>query len=367
MKECNHCILHDGIKGVKINDVGTCNYCEWDRVMNKRYPISDKLFKEQMQEIKEKGKNNRYDAVIGISGGCDSSYLLKKMVENDVRCLAVHWDNNWNTDTAISNMDNITNHLKVDLKIRRIPRRIYDNLCKSFLLASTPDADIPNDIALATVLYQEAKQENIKSIINGHSFRTEGTCPTGWTYMDGKYIESVNKGFLKTDLTKFPNMTLMNWLNWLDIKRYRPLYYLDYRKPQAKKELEKIGWIDYGGHHAENMYTKFVGGYLWYLKFNQDLRYVSLSAQIRNDHITKTQAKEQMKKQTFSVSDENDILPMIKTRLFFSDQEFDDMMNSKVKSYKDYETYDFRKYRELFIEYKDNLPQTFIDKYIEGL
>ena len=40
----------------------------------------------------------------GVSGGCDSSYLVHLMVELGVRPLAVHFDNTWNSPTATSNI-----------------------------------------------------------------------------------------------------------------------------------------------------------------------------------------------------------------------------------------------------------------------
>lgn len=367
MKSCSICILNDGIKGVKINDLGVCNFCDWDRKMNVLYPICDHKYVKMLDEIKTNGKDSRYDAVIGISGGLDSSYLLKQMVDNGVRCLAVHWDNNWNTSIARDNIFNITDNLGVDLRIRHINPGVMNNLNKSFLLASVPDADIPNDIALATVLYEEAEREDIGFIINGHSFRTEGTCPNGWTYMDGKYIESVNDAFLKTDLSSFPNMNLKRWLNWLCIRRVRPLYHLDYRKPSAKDELKDIGWVDYGGHHAENLYTKFVGGYLWKYKFNQDLRWVSFSAMVRNGHIDRDLAFREIREPSICQEDEEFLVGLVKKRLGFTSDEFNNMMSFPVKCHLEYETYDFSRLKQLFVEFKDFLPKTFIDKYVEGV
>ena len=67
----------------------------------------------------------------------------------------------------------------------------------AFLKASVCDADAPSDIAIYTVLYETAAKEGIKYIFNGHSFRTEGTSPISWTYMDSKYVRSVHKRYGK--------------------------------------------------------------------------------------------------------------------------------------------------------------------------
>jgi hypothetical protein len=362
MKYCKKCVLHDGIKGVIIGNDGICNYCSWDMVMNKDYPISSSIFNKQVDHIRKLGKGRRYDAVIGLSGGTDSSYLLKLMVDSGVRCLGVHFDNNWNTRIAWENMVCLTDMFGVDFRVRHVDPDMYDSLCKSFLYASTPDADIPNDIALASVLYQEAEAEDIPFILDGHSFRTEGTCPTGWTYMDGLYIKSVNKQFLNVDLSGFPNMLLRDWLRWLPIQRPRLLYYVDYVKPKAKEVLKKLGWSDYGGHHMENRYTVFIGTYLWGRKFGQDLRYVSLSAMIRNGHIGRDEALRVLKEPL--VCPEY-IVSEVKSRLGFSDDEFDAVMNLPVRDHCCYETYDFSRLGQVFGEFRDVLPKTFLDKYVD--
>jgi len=362
LKTCKKCILYDGIKGIVIGADGLCNYCHWDKEMNKDYPIDAVSFDRLIDTIKNKGKGHLYDVVIGLSGGCDSSYLLKMMVESGVRCLGIHFDNNWNTDIAKENMDVLTNCFGVDLHIRHVGKEMYDGLCKSFLLASTPDADIPNDIALAVVAYQEAEVNDIPTILDGHSFRTEGTCPVGWTYMDGKYIDSVNKRFLNIDISTYPNMLLRDWLRWISIPRLRPLYYIDYNKEKAKNELSEIGWNDYGGHHRENRYTMFVGSYLWKNKFHQDLRYVALSAQIRNKHITRVKALEVLKEPVFCPME---LLFEVRKRLNFTCDAFECMMKSPVKTHEDYDTYDFSKLGQIFDEYRDVLPKTFIDKYVD--
>ena len=47
--------------------------------------------------------------------------------------------------------------------------------------------------------------ENIKYILNGHSFRTEGTSPISWTYMDGRYVKNVLNNTSENNKTKTAN------------------------------------------------------------------------------------------------------------------------------------------------------------------
>lgn len=359
---CKKCVMHTGIKEVVLDKNGICNFCHWDEQLNHEHPINKVSLDRLLNKIRERGRGREYDVVIGLSGGTDSSYLLKKMVENKIRCLAVHVDNNWNTKTAIENMDAITSELGVDFHIRRLDKKMYNMLIKSFLLASVADVDAPLDIAIVAVPYQIAEKYDIPTIIDGHCFRTEGTAPLSWSYMDGKYIESVNSQFMKADLSKYPNLLLRDWLRWLSIPRYRPLYYIDYVKAEARKELNKIGWVDYGGHHCEHRFTIFVGAYIWAKKFNYDLRYVAQSAMIRNHQMTREEVLRNLK--TPQVCPQ-DIIDDVKKNLGFTDEEFDTMMKLSPKNHFDYEYYDFANMKQIFDEYRDLLPRTFIDKYVD--
>ena len=75
------------------------------------------------------------------------------------------------------------------------------------------------------------------------------------------------------------------------IKVYQPLEYVDYNKKQAGEVLkDKLNWKDYGGHHFESIFTRFVASYILPTKFNIDKRKVSLSAQVRTGKISRDNA-----------------------------------------------------------------------------
>src|SRR3546814_12227789 len=66
-------------------------------------------------EMKGRSRGRKYDCIVGVSGGCDSSFLLIKMVELGLRPLAVHFDNTWNSPIATQNIYNVIDKLGVDL------------------------------------------------------------------------------------------------------------------------------------------------------------------------------------------------------------------------------------------------------------
>lgn len=223
--------------------------------------------------------------------------------------------------------------------------------------ASVPEIDTPTDIALATVLYDAASKYGIKHIWEGHSFRSEGISPPGWFYMDAMYIKRIHEKYGDGDLGNLPVLWIDKWIEWISkekIKKFRPLYYLDYDKELNKKMLaQKYGWQWYGGHHMENRTAYFVNNYYLPKKFGIDLRYSEYSALVRAGRMTRSDALVAIKKEK---PFDNDILEEIKKRTRTSDQEWAEIMNNPPSHYTEHETYKkmFEEKREYFYDlYKE--------------
>lgn len=182
--------------------------------------------------------------------------MIYLAVQLGLRPLAVHFDNTWNSKQAVENIHNILKKLDIDLFTYVVDNQEYDDINRSFLKSGVLDWDSATDIGLASVLNMAAEKYKLKYIFEGHSFRTEGISPLGWLYMDGKYIESVQKKHGTVPLKTFPNMLLPQFIKWtvvLGIKKIRPLYYINYVKKDAMSLLtQEYGWKWYGGHHLEN-------------------------------------------------------------------------------------------------------------------
>lgn len=370
---CTRCIYDETVPNVSFdpND-GVCNYCRQIETLEAEYPIGTEgkvRLEKMVDDIKAAGRGKKYDAIIGVSGGCDSSYLVHQMKEvYGLRLLAAHFDNTWNSTVATENIQNVLEKLNVDLFTIVVDNKEYDDIYRSFLQAGVKDIDIPTDIALATTLYRAAEKFGIKYMIEGHSFRTEGVAPLGWVYMDGKYIQSVHNQFGKLPMKTFPNLWLKDQLRWMlfgRIKKVRPLYYLDYDKEAAKQLLaEKYGWQWYGGHHLENRFTAFVHSYFFPQRWDIDFRIAGYSAYCRNGWMTRKEAMNLMRQPPHI---ESGLVDFVRKRLGYSDAEFERIMNLPKKSYRDFETYKetFEKMRPFFwAMYKlDLVPKSFYMKY----
>lgn len=288
-EECPRCLFTS--EYAKIGET-QCNYCDiHDQLENNSRP--ENLYRD-LYKISLAGREKRYDCLIGISGGLDSSLLLYLAVKKwDLRPLVIHFDNGFNNEAAESNMKNLCEKLNVNSITYRLDKHEYTNLNLAFLEAGVPDADIPNDIAMTKLMYETAKQHGIKWILNGHDFRTEGSTPAAWTYMDAEYICDVYEQFTGEELKNYPLLTFWDQIKYAfkGIKQIRPFHYGIDREKFEKEMKEFIGWKDYGGKHAENIYTEYVGAHLLPNKFNIDKRIVYLSAQIRSGKLDKSEAK----------------------------------------------------------------------------
>jgi len=341
--ECKNCLYNINIPAINFDNEGICNYCRQHNELDNIYPFHEEGRTKLLQivaEIKADGKNKKYDVVVGVSGGCDSSYLLHLAVELGLRPLAVHYDNTWNGTKAVENIKAITDKLNIDLYTHVADNKEVCDILHAFLKASVPDIDCHTDIALAATHYIAAEKYNIKYIWEGHSFRTEGISPPGWFYMDAKYIKKIFQKFGGKKIKTVPLLTLTKWFKWMlvdKIKKIRPLYYLDYNKEEVKELLKnKYQWQWYGGHHMENRLSYFCNNYYLPLKFKIDLRVCEFSAFVRSGYWSKQEAiSELVKPKPFDES----ILTELCNRLNISLDTFLSYMALPPKTYKNYPNY----------------------------
>jgi N-acetyl sugar amidotransferase len=371
-QRCTRCLYDDTVPSISFDENGVCNYCQIHDQMNIQYPTGaegNKILFKIADQIKKDGRGKKYDVAVGVSGGCDSSYMLymcKKML--GLRPLAVHFDNTWDSTIAVENIQSVLKALDVDLYTYVVDNEEYDDIYRSFFRAGVPEIDAPTDMALTTVLYMAAEKYGIKYIFEGHSFRTEGISPLGWVYFDGKYIESVQKKFGTYPLKSFPNLWMKDFIRWTavrNIKRIRPIYYMDYRKKEAMALLSsEAGWEWYGGHHLENRMSAFCHTYIFPGRFNTDQRTLGYSALVRSGQLSR---EDGMKLLAEPIHVDQDLVEMVKKRLGFSDEEFDHLMHMPKHTWREFQTYKktFERTRLFWwLMYKlDRVPKSFYIKY----
>jgi N-acetyl sugar amidotransferase len=372
LKICKRCIYDQTTPGIEFDDEGICNYCHMIEKLIHDYktatPEGEEKFAQIVEEIKRKGKGKKYDCIIGVSGGTDSSYLVHLAVKMGLRPLAVHFDNTWNTSIATENIRKVLGKLKVDLYTHVVDNKEMDDIYRSFLKANVMEVDAPTDLAISELTYRAAAKYGIKYVLEGHSFMAEGISPLGSAYNDGKYISGIHELYGKIHIKTYPLMTFWRFLKWIlffRIKKIRPLWYIPYSKEVAKQILEtEYGWSYYGGHHLENRLNAFCHSYYYPLKFNIDQRNNSLSASARSGYLTREEALEEYRK---SPHIEPDLVEYLKKRLMLSDEDFNTIMNASPKTFREYKTYKkrFELLRPLFyiLAKAQLVPMSFYLKY----
>tara|TARA_R110001599_G_scaffold9386_3_gene46391 strand:- start:6719 stop:7813 length:1095 start_codon:yes stop_codon:yes gene_type:complete len=334
-------------KEISFDNNGECNFCKHYDTVEKAEVFSDERGQEKLDllvsQIKKKGKNKKYDVLIGLSGGVDSSYvayLLKK--KYNLRALAIHLDNGWNTELAVANVEQIVKRLDIDLITNVLDWEEFRDIQSSFLKSSISNIEIPTDHAIWATLIKTAGKHGISYIVAGNNVVTEAIMPESWLYgsKDSKLIRSIHKKFGKLKMKTYPYLTTFNFFEYLILRNIRwvpILNYIPFVKEDAKKLLiDELGWRDYGGKHYENIFTRFFHAYYLPEKFGYDLRKCYLSALVCSGQMERADAIKELENPPASKSLLNEDRDYVIKKLLLNNNEFDEIMNNPNKEYTDY-------------------------------
>ena len=353
-QQCKRCIMDTSCDiDIFFNSMGECNHClRYDELLSSRVVQNnkEKILEDVVSKIKLAGKGKEYDCIVGVSGGVDSTYVAYLTKELGLRALAIHFDNGWNSELAVKNIERVLNKLDIDLYTYVIDWPEFRDLQRAFLKASTPDGEIPTDHAIFALLWQEANKRGIKYIISGMNFTTESISVPSWSYghSDWRYIKDVHKKYGTIPLKTYPhfNFTYLFYINIIrNVRTISILNYVDYNKEYVMSILQdKLGWEYYGGKHYESIYTRFYQSYILPKKFGVDKRYGHLSDLINAGQLKKEDALVEIKKPPYPVNMQEQDKVYVTKKLGLNLEEFDSIMTSKVKSFRGYKnSFDFVK------------------------
>lgn len=343
---CSRCIMDTSDPDIKFDEQGVCAHCRrYDMELPKRVYKGDEArmkLEAVVSRIKRDGNGKEYDCIIGVSGGVDSTYVAYLTRQLGLRPLAIHFDNGWNSELAVSNIEKTLKALDIDLHTYVIDWPTFRDLQLSFLKASTPDGEIPTDHAINALLFHEASRRNIKYIVTGMNFATESMAVKAWAYghSDWKYISAVHKRFSKVKLRRYPHFSFLHLFWWTFVKQIKSvsiLNYIDYNKEQVMKQIkEELGWVYYGGKHYESVYTRFFQGYILPEKFRIDKRRGHLSDMILSGQMTRVEALKAMQEKSYDDELLEQDLAFFKKKFDLREEEFSELMRLPLKSFRDY-------------------------------
>ncbi|MBK7706927.1 MAG: N-acetyl sugar amidotransferase [Acidobacteria bacterium] len=361
---CSRCVMDTTDPKITFNDEGHCAHCidYLNSGVNDRFrrKMAEEQLKRLIERIKRSGKGKDYDGIIGISGGVDSSYLAYIAKQFGLRLLAVHLDNGWNSETAVSNIKKITASLGIDYQSYVLNWDEFRDLQLAFLKASVPEAETPTDVAIPAALHYYAAEYDVKYILSGGNLATEGILPKSWHYdaKDLKYFKHIHRTFGSTRLSGFPTFGYKREMFYKLIKGIEIVYPLDlvpYERAAAIATLERsCEWKYYGGKHHESRYTRFVQSYLLYKKFGIDYRRPELSVRICLGGISRDQALEELKQIPYNPTSIAEEMRYVAKKLEISDEELQQIIDLPAKWFWDYPNDDkklsliYNTYRRIF-------------------
>lgn len=296
--------MDDSAIEITFDGNGNCNYCSEYLRASDLLGAADRQqgggageLEKLVQDIKLRGRGKPYDCIVGVSGGVDSSWVLVNAVRLGLRPLAVHMDNGWNSNLAVSNIANLIEELGVDLFTYVINWDEYRSLMEAFFAADVIDIELLYDNALHEVCYSQAKKYGLRSILSGSNFSTEGLrMPATWAWeskWDGRNIVNIGRR-VGAKVKTFPLFTTLKWLVYTYVYRIKWVAFLDlldYKKESALSALEAdYGYTRYPYKHYESVFTRFYQGYILPRKFGVDKRRVHLSSLVASGQMSREEA-----------------------------------------------------------------------------
>ena len=364
--------------GITFNSEGTCSFCDVHDRMESAFPLGEagrETVRRQADEMRRAGRNSRYDCVVGVSGGRDSTYTLWYCVTQlKLRPLAVHFNDGFGNPIAGENMVRTCQRLGVELRTITSDWRESKDLKIAFLKASVPDMEEGTDLGIATALYGVAAKEGIRHLVIGQSFRTEGIAPLSWNFLDGRYLRAVHKQFGTVPLRRWQpadpgfNLGVKEMFYYAFVRRIKTvtlLYHLDYVRTEVDELLvSELAWKSPGAHYSDDLYQSLIY-YLNRIKFNIDRRLFNYSALVRSGQMSREVALHRIS--SINSIEEESVIALCIKRLGLTRAEFDAIVAAPPKTFHDYpNNYALLKLLRVPIKLMSRLnliPESAYDKY----
>ncbi len=362
-KQCTKCILDtNDDKNISFDEKGVCNYCnkfyqEYDQYLKMPPQEKENNLKKMVEIMKVDGKGKKYDCICGISGGVDSSFIAAKAKEYGLNALLVHFDNGWNSELSVKNIEQICKYTGFDLYTYVVDWEEFKELQLSYIKAGVLDWEVPTDHGLWAVILKKAKELDIKHILIGANYQTEGVLPLPMRYdkADLKNIKDIYNKFGKGgSFRSFPVYKFWNHmylkLVW-GLKLDSMLYFMEYNKTASKQYLiDVVGWRDYGGKHYESIFTRFYQGYILKEKFGYDKRKAHLASLICSGQMSRQEALAELEKPSIDPVILKGDLEFFLKKMGLEKEEFEKIMRTPPvphENFKSYSTFEYPLFKKI--------------------
>lgn len=344
MKVCNRCLMDETDPQITFDENGYCNHCTKYFETAKTVLFSRPALDGVVDKIKKVQKGNKFDCVLGLSGGTDSSYVAYLAKELGLRTLLVHFDNGWNTPESNINVEAVVKGTNFEIITKTCDLEEYRDLQLAYLKSGVRNIEVITDHAIQATIFKIANEYDVKYLLRGTNLTTEGILPRIWghRYNDLTNMKSIHSKHGSMKLKTYPSMSLLNF-SWQiivkGVKTVSPLNYLDYNRQKAIETLQsEWGYVDYGGKHCESILTRFFQNYILPTRWGIDKRRAHLSSLICSNQITRAKALEILKTPQYTEEEYRRDREVFIKKLRITDDELDYYLQLPKKKHEDYDT-----------------------------
>lgn len=241
-RSCSRCILSDDVPGVSIGEEGQCSVCagydrqwgNWDEIRATRRVSLEKLL------LKAKKKSRFYDALVPLSGGKDSTYVLYLCREQfHLKCLAVTFDNGFLSEHAKENIRRACEALETDHAYFSLDRKLMMRLYRYSFLKTGYFCPICLS-TMGAIIPRIQKAFEIPICIKGTSRRTEEHVSKEFFVCSDDFVENL---LLGSPLEKEARLLLEPAGIIKSPRAIQLPEYLDWNYDEIYSTItEKLGW-----------------------------------------------------------------------------------------------------------------------------
>jgi len=274
MERCNSCVIPKSSHSIRF-DGDTCLLCSSHKGMARIQPDPTEL-ESCIERIREAGKGRKFDCIVGVSGGRDSTYLLHQLVrKHGLRCLAAYHRTPFTPDVIDANVRRLTQGLGVPLIEMDISKEYHRKFARKIVLLwfKKPSTTITNTACAPCKQHNReilkiAKKNGVKYLIMGSNIYEDFQLTSG--HLEGqtnnqfsvsrkikqtlmlfrKGIRALTQSTelwqvlpmgIKSVLCLSPDAPLMRFL-YSSVKNVNYFYYSEWNEKECEKALAEVGW-----------------------------------------------------------------------------------------------------------------------------
>ena len=303
---CTRCVMDTTDTDIQFDEHGVCQRCREyeERILPdwQHGKCHEAELQELIAKIKKSGEGKKYDCILGLSGGLDSTYMLHLAVKEwGLRPFVFHIDCGWNLPVAEENIRKVCDGLGVELHIEKMDWNELREMQLAWFRTGMEMLDAPQDHAFIALIDRFSRELGVKYIMNGYNICTEIVAdPVSWTSDggptgDGTYMKDVIKKYCRIPIKKYTFTSGFKHKFWipyvLGVKTLKPLNLVEFTKKEMVDTLVKeYGYEPYGQKHFEDLLTKFLEGYWMPKRFGHDIRRAQLSSLVVTGQMTREEA-----------------------------------------------------------------------------